>query len=580
MPRYEHRVTRKFWEISVEGDVVVRRSGPIGGEGKPSRFRDGCALAAQLRAEQAILEKEAEGYRLVGAREPWPGPGRDDAPPEAGEAEGLLRDPREPESTLVYGDWLQARGAPRGELITVQHQLAQARGSRAAELRKAEERILARHGEALLGHLHELRDLVELEWNVGFIGRARLGAARGDGRGRARRYFGEHQRYWVLRVMAAELFALRSARFLEALSLESVGSDCYPLDFVAEHAPPTLHTLEVPLTPALRATLTYLQRQWWGASITQTNGVWLARRPLEMPRLKALRIEPGLQAHAPGLAPFEEQAQVRVQRRRRVERLERVSGLAFLCQSQLPSLEVLELGCDGPGSQPGDLRPVLEGAFPALQHLTLRALVFVEPFLAELLASRSLRGLRTLALPQAAFTDAHARLLAQHRRGLPRLERLDLAGTHLTAVGRRALEAAGLTVTLASTDASSTLDPGAGASATSGAGRASSASPPAAIGAAVTLERALGQCPDAAAQAAARTVAVPASWSELGRNAERAWGRYAGSSGEYRVGVTLGTLASRCTCPSRKRPCKHGLGLLLLLADSAVTPGQRPRWAR
>jgi hypothetical protein len=39
--------------------------------------------------------------------------------------------------------------------------------------------------------------------------------------------------------------------------------------------------------------------------------------------------------------------------------------------------------------------------------------------------------------------------------------------------------------------------------------------------------------------------------------------------------------AYKCSCPSRKFPCKHALGLLLLWAadDAAVPPGQAPEWA-
>jgi hypothetical protein len=38
--------------------------------------------------------------------------------------------------------------------------------------------------------------------------------------------------------------------------------------------------------------------------------------------------------------------------------------------------------------------------------------------------------------------------------------------------------------------------------------------------------------------------------------------------------------AFRCSCPSRKFPCKHALGLLLLLAEDAVPDGQRPEWVQ
>ncbi|MBA9004739.1 SWIM zinc finger family protein [Thermomonospora cellulosilytica] len=43
--------------------------------------------------------------------------------------------------------------------------------------------------------------------------------------------------------------------------------------------------------------------------------------------------------------------------------------------------------------------------------------------------------------------------------------------------------------------------------------------------------------------------------------------------------MDLSEPAFRCSCPSRKFPCKHALALLLLWSDGAVRPGDRPQWA-
>ena len=44
--------------------------------------------------------------------------------------------------------------------------------------------------------------------------------------------------------------------------------------------------------------------------------------------------------------------------------------------------------------------------------------------------------------------------------------------------------------------------------------------------------------------------------------------------------MTISEPAFRCSCPSRKFPCKHGLGLLLLLADQPALFKQQepPAW--
>jgi hypothetical protein len=70
--------------------------------------------------------------------------------------------------------------------------------------------------------------------------------------------------------------------------------------------------------------------------------------------------------------------------------------------------------------------------------------------------------------------------------------------------------------------------------------------------------------PDARSVAAARKLARPGPWSETGSTDVFVWGRCQGGGGTpYQVSVDLTGPAFRCTCPSRKFPCKHGLALLL-----------------
>ncbi|MBH8569267.1 hypothetical protein KB206_10255 [Microvirga sp. STS02] len=59
----------------------------------------------------------------------------------------------------------------------------------------------------------------------------------------------------------------------------------------------------------------------------------------------------------------------------------------------------------------------------------------------------------------------------------------------------------------------------------------------------------------------------PAKWANLGRTDTAAWGDCAGSGSKpYRTGIDLTEPAFKCSCPSRVFPCKHGAGLLLLMA--------------
>ncbi|PDT85147.1 hypothetical protein CO669_31675 [Bradyrhizobium sp. Y36] len=82
---------------------------------------------------------------------------------------------------------------------------------------------------------------------------------------------------------------------------------------------------------------------------------------------------------------------------------------------------------------------------------------------------------------------------------------------------------------------------------------------------------------------AAAGLAKPAKWSGVGVSLDGAliWGECAGSGANpYRVMADLRDLGNKCTCPSRKFPCKHVLGLLWLNAEAIVPfiPADTPAW--
>ena len=88
----------------------------------------------------------------------------------------------------------------------------------------------------------------------------------------------------------------------------------------------------------------------------------------------------------------------------------------------------------------------------------------------------------------------------------------------------------------------------------------------------------LALAPDPAVGQAARGLAVPAHWVALGADEVGVWGLYRGTSAEpYDVVVDRAGPAWRCSCPSRKLPCKHAIGLLLLWAEGNVPGGPRPQ---
>jgi hypothetical protein len=93
-----------------------------------------------------------------------------------------------------------------------------------------------------------------------------------------------------------------------------------------------------------------------------------------------------------------------------------------------------------------------------------------------------------------------------------------------------------------------------------------------------TAESVLALAPDESSQRAATGLArLPGSWTGTGTAGDLVWGLCAGSGkSPYQAIVDLTGPAYRCTCPSRKFPCKHALALLLLWSGGAVPDNPEP----
>jgi hypothetical protein len=104
--------------------------------------------------------------------------------------------------------------------------------------------------------------------------------------------------------------------------------------------------------------------------------------------------------------------------------------------------------------------------------------------------------------------------------------------------------------------------------------------------------RVLALAPDASSQRAAGSLtsgrawvtsgASPGAGAGTGTGPAALWGECRGSaSAPYLTVIDLSGPAYRCSCPSRKFPCKHALALLLRWADGTVpeAAGEPPGWA-
>ena len=87
----------------------------------------------------------------------------------------------------------------------------------------------------------------------------------------------------------------------------------------------------------------------------------------------------------------------------------------------------------------------------------------------------------------------------------------------------------------------------------------------------LTPEAVRALAPDAGALKAGQGLASGRQWVALGRSEQALWGSCQGSGKEpYQVIVDLAGPAAKCTCPSRKFPCKHGLGLMFMAASGSI----------
>ncbi len=99
------------------------------------------------------------------------------------------------------------------------------------------------------------------------------------------------------------------------------------------------------------------------------------------------------------------------------------------------------------------------------------------------------------------------------------------------------------------------------------------------MGIQLTTEQVLTMAPDTSSASAGKKLGNAKHWKNTGQSPAALWGECQGSA-LYQVRIDLSTLSLQCSCPSRKQPCKHGLGLLLLATTSPsdVPETDPPEW--
>jgi uncharacterized protein (TIGR02996 family) len=418
MPRFEFKegTSSKFWEITQDDDVLVTRWGRIGAEGQDKKQKFKSFYEARKAYQKQMLEKLEKGYKRIKPKNTGPTP-RSNPELEA----AILKDPDNVDGYLVYGDWLQAQGDPRGELIALQHALLGTKGSAATTLKKKIKTLIGQHEDLLLGTVlapMRLNETLAYQWHLGFLRSARVKAY----------HWGEDPDFEVSEVVAL-LLAHPSARFIQELTIglpSNDGDTDYNdvIKAIAKAAPKALRSLflgdfrypddtEISWSKLGKVSLLY-------PAVPQLRSLRLRGGDLnlgkvDLPELREFIVESG------GL-----------QR----------STVKSIAAASWPKLERLEVwfGSEdyGAGGDEDDIQPILDGkGLPQLKHLGLCNAGFSQGLARVLPKSKVLRQLESLDLSKGTLMDEDAEVLAANAAAFKHLKHLDLSENLLTSKGAK-----------------------------------------------------------------------------------------------------------------------------------------------
>lgn len=538
----------RFWEAEVRDHMLWTRTGRLGSDGfssEPARFNDEAAARAEALARAS--EHRELGFREIShvVGEPARNPDIEDT---------ILAEPDNPSGYLVYADWLQAHGDPRGELIMLDYRLEQK--THDARLLRARRRFEKNHRARLLpervyemlrNHHRYPGEVCELERRYGFLYRAHLGRALTDPP-------------YTVRELLLALLHHPSAALLQELRIGAVLSSVTADR--AEHAGPPgnghtrggwpAYDYEPVITALCRAAPASLRR------------LVLADPAVDEPRRSRLGPVDGLFTSLPGLTDVRlsadelELAQIHAPALRRFQLNTPVIRPEFLDafdRASWPRLCELRLCGNDHALDIGALTRLLSGKpTPELATLVITHTRDTGEILHALMRSPLIKQLRALDLSYGDLSDNDVAAMREHAGAFASLQALTLDGNFISRAARADVREVFPDASLADQR-----------------------------GAAADRPRFRPQdivdfAPDYPSIPAARDVANPSRWPHIGTWGKFLWGRYHGRA-LYDVFVEVRAsqdMEAGCTCPSYKYPCKHALGLLMLAESRRVLPVSEP----
>lgn len=334
----------------------------------------------------------------------------------------LIENPDDVDTYLVYADFLQSQGDPRGELIVLHQQGKQAEA----------EALLEKHAEHFYGDFNHYRHTLEgdeqpaFDWHLGFIRSARLGYDSNEGEDdetlpMVLTALLRHPSGALLRDITISINMLDDGGYFEPVLqvLGSVGAPCLR----------SLRVGEFSNAGGPGGEGDYVYEISW-TSIGDASSLWKG-----VPRLEKLVIQSGLGSTSASSDNDDRFGDIQLPR---LKYFEAITGamsqhcIQSLAAAKWPELETLKIwfGSSDYGFSGGidDIQPILDArGLPKLKYLGLMNAEFTDDVIEPLIRSRILPQLEVLDLSYGTMTDEGAQRIAANKAAFAHLEQLKLA---------------------------------------------------------------------------------------------------------------------------------------------------------
>ncbi|HEY5936672.1 MAG TPA: WGR domain-containing protein [Kofleriaceae bacterium] len=407
----------KFWEVWIDKTTVYTRFGKTGANGQTKLKALATKAAAEAELERMVAEKRKQGFAEAAgagddAAEPSDGSVRDARNPALEKA--IEDDPENPESYLVFADWLQSQGDPRGELMALH----------LADKTKAADKLIEKQAGYFLGPLAEHRQCYDnsgrdaFTWLNGYIHGVRLAH---DHYGLPYQDGGKFKDKEIsLAAILEELLRHPSGRYLVSVVMnynndpnESTLDDLIAV--LAKRAPKTIRKIQIGDDVD--------QISWY--NVGNLGKLWRV-----VPRLRLFSIHAG--SFTLGTIELPELVRAVFE----TGGLSKASAKSIAI-AKWPKIEHLDVwfGDDNYGGDASvkDIQPLLDRTdLKKLRHLGLRNAEFTDKLLEVLPKAKILKQLTTLDLSMGVLTDEGAKLLVKHADAYRHLAELNVSDTYLS----------------------------------------------------------------------------------------------------------------------------------------------------